>query len=216
MSGGVSLLAISLQLVIIFWVAERDRIPPGPACITIDKNFLKNPYLCYAICMEIRKPGKHEKDEIVQLYKKVQSLTGIPNPDHVSPDELEGRIYSDRAIEQYVVDHLGRIAGHALIELPDPGHIEAWKAGIGTEAPSTMIELGGAFVDPELKGLGIWTTLLVHRLKVIEEIGAIPVSATWTQNQHVKRTFQKHGGMEVGQQRLPAGDVSLFVFNHDK
>lgn len=166
--------------------------------------------------MKIRKPNDHEKDEIVQLYKKVQSLTGIPNPDHVSPDDLEGRIYSDRAIERYVISHLGRIAGHALIERPDPGHMEIWEAAIGSETQSAMIELGGAFVDPVLKGSGIWTALLVHRLKVIEEAGAIPVSATWVQNEHVKRTFQKHGGVEVGQQRLPAGEVSLFVFNRNE
>lgn len=166
--------------------------------------------------MNIRKPYEHERDEIVQLYKKVQSLTGIPNPDHVSPDDLEGRIYSKRVLGQYVIDYMGGIAGHALIELPDPGHTEVWKAAIGAEKQSRMIELGGAFVDPELKGLGIWTTLLVHRLEVIEEASAIPVSATWAQNHHVKRTFQKHGGMEVGQQRLPAGDVSLFIFNHNK
>jgi GNAT superfamily N-acetyltransferase len=163
--------------------------------------------------MEIRKPDEHEKNEIVQLYKKVQLLTGIPNPDYVSPDDLEGRIYSERAIERYVIDHLGRIAGHALIELPDPGHVDVWKAAIGTDAQSTMIELGGAFVDPTLKGLGVWTALLKHRLEVINEIDAIPVSATWTQNHHVKRTFQKYGGEEVGRQRLPAGEVSLFVFS---
>lgn len=166
--------------------------------------------------MEIRKPLEHEKDEIVQLYKKVQSLTGIPNPDYVSPDDLEGRIYSERAIERYVVSHLGRIAGHALIELPDPGHTGIWKAAIGPASQSPMLELGGAFVDPALKGMGMWTALLEHRLQAIEERDAIPVSATWVQNQHVKRTFQRYGGVEVGQQQLPAGEVSLFVFNRNE
>jgi GNAT superfamily N-acetyltransferase len=163
--------------------------------------------------MEIQRANPEDKDEIVRLYKRVQSVTGIPDPEHIAPDELEGRIYSDRAIERYTIRHLGRIAGHGLIEHPDPGHEEIWRAGLSSNADDTLIELGGAFVDPDLKGLGMWTALLEYRLDIIKGINAVPVSATWMQNEHVKRTFQKYGGQEVGQQQLPAGKVSLFVFN---
>lgn len=166
--------------------------------------------------MEIQRAKTEDRDEIVKLYKRVQLLTGIPNPEYVTPDELEGRIYSERAIERYTIRHLGKIAGHGLIEHPDPGHEEIWRAGLSSNTSGTLIELGGAFVDPDLKRLGMWTALLEYRLNVIKEADAVPVSATWVQNEHVKRTFQKYGGQEVGQQQLPAGRVSLFVFNPDE
>ena len=172
--------------------------------------------LCYDNAMEIRTANINEKDEIISLYKKVQAKTGIPNPQYVSPDDLEGRLYSERAIERYVVTYLGKIAGHGLIELPDPGHFDIWHAGLGGNQGEQMIELGGAFSDPDLKGRGLWTSLLEYRLDIIRDKLATPVSATWMQNEHVKRTFRKFGGEEVGKQSLPAGDVSLFVFGNDK
>lgn len=162
--------------------------------------------------MDIQIAEAADKDEIVRLYKKVQATTGIPNPEYVSPDDLEGRIYSERAIERYTVRHRGMIAGHGLIEHPDPGHMDLWRAGMSSHTGDAIVELGGAFVDPDLKGLGMWTALLEYRLNVIKKLDAVPVSATWIQNEHVKRTFLKYGGEEVGQQQLPAGRVSLFVF----
>lgn len=172
--------------------------------------------LYYTYTMEIRTANLSEKDEIVCLYKKVQAKAGIPNPRHVSPDDLEGRIYSERAIERYVVTYLGKIAGHGLIEFPDPGHLDIWRIGLGQNQGEQMIELGGAFTDPELKGCGLWTSLLEYRLDIIRDKAVTPVSATWMQNEHVKRTFRKFGGEEVGRQSLPAGDVSLFVFDNGK
>lgn len=162
--------------------------------------------------MDIRIANAEDKDEIVKLYQRVQSITGIPNPAYVSPDELEGRIYSERAIERYALRHDGKIAGHGLIEHPDPGHEDIWRAAL-SDSSQTLIELGGAFVDPNLKGLGLWTALLEHRLNIIKRLKAVPVSATWSQNTHVMRTFQRYGGKEVGQQQIPAGKVSLFIFD---
>jgi GNAT superfamily N-acetyltransferase len=164
--------------------------------------------------MDIQTATFSDKDEIITLYKRVQSITGIPNPEYVSPDDLEGRIYSERALERYTVRHLGKIAGHALIERPDPGHEEIWKSGLPPKAAGTpLLELGGAFVNPDFKGLGLWTALLEHRLNIIKGLNAIPVSATWMQNEHVMRTFKRYGGEEVGRQQLPAGWVSLWVIS---
>lgn len=59
--------------------------------------------------MDIQIANDEDKDEIVKLYKRVQSITGIPNPAYVSPNDLEGRIYSERAIERYAVRHLGKL-----------------------------------------------------------------------------------------------------------
>ena len=166
--------------------------------------------------MDIQIADAKDKDEIVKLYQRVQSITGIPNPAYVSPHDLEGRIYSERAIERYTIRHCGSIAGHGLIERPDPGHEEIWRAGLPSNSSTELIELGGAFVDPDFKGLGLWTALLEHRLNVIKDLNAVPVSATWIQNVHVMRTFQRYGGEEVGQQQLPAGRVSLFVFDTNR
>lgn len=163
--------------------------------------------------MDIQIADAEDKDEIVKLYQRVQSLTGIPNPAYVSPDDLEGRIYSERALERYTIRHDGRLAGHGLIERPDPGHEEIWRAGLSSDSSTELLELGGAFVDPDFKGLGLWTALLEYRLNIINGLKAVPVSATWMQNTHVMRTFQRYGGKEVGQQQLPAGMVSLFVFD---
>ena len=72
--------------------------------------------------------------------------------------------------------------------------------------------MGAAFVEPALSGRGIWTALLHHRIKAIRETSAYPVTATWSVNEHVKRTFRSHGGMYATRQSTPLGEVDLFVF----
>ena len=72
--------------------------------------------------------------------------------------------------------------------------------------------MGGAFVEPKLRRLGIWTALLLHRIEVIREMDAIPVTATWSINDHVKRKFEVFGGIHAGHQTTQNGDVDLFVF----
>lgn len=102
--------------------------------------------------MEIRSAKPDDRAEIVALYKKVQAATGIPDPRYVPPDTLEGRIYQERSLNQYVAVVEDRISGHGMIELADPGHLDTWLAGLPISHHGRLLELGGAFVDPEQSG----------------------------------------------------------------
>lgn len=162
--------------------------------------------------MEIRKAEVIDRIEIVELYQKSQAASGIPNPFYNPPSELGQKLYDRKAIERYVAVEAGRIVGHGLIEEPNSENISLWLTGISNKNIPLM-ELGGDFVDPNYSKLGIWTALIIHRLNyVVERLDSIPVSATWSQNEHVKRTFRKLGGTEVAIKAVPEGEVSLFVF----
>ena len=162
--------------------------------------------------MEIRRAVASDKDEIVELYLKSQTATGIPNPTLNPPDELGQKLYNRHAIERFVAIEAGRIVGHGLIQEPNPDNVEFWLMGV-KDKNIPLIELGADFVDPDYMRRGIWTALLLHRLNyVVEEFDSVPVSATWDQNHHVKRSFIKYGGTVVGLKAVQEGMVRLFVF----
>lgn len=161
--------------------------------------------------MEIRVAKLTDKAEIIALYERSQDVTLLPDPTLTPRSELGQRLYERPALERYVATAVGTIIGHALIEPPNPNHVEIWRRSLGA-ADNTLIEMGGAFVEPALSGQGIWTSLLLHRIDLIRKRSAIPVSATWSVNEHVKKTFQKYGGVQAGRQSTRFGDVELFVF----
>lgn len=162
--------------------------------------------------MEIRKAHDSDRPEIVELYLKSQAATGIPNPTFNPPGELGQKLYDRNAIARFVAIEAGRIVGHGLIQEPNPENTEFWLMGI-KDKNIPLIELGADFVDPDYMRRGIWTALLLHRLNyVVETFDSVPVSATWEQNHHVKRSFLKHGGTVVGLKAVREGMVRLFVF----
>jgi GNAT superfamily N-acetyltransferase len=142
-----------------------------------------------------------------------QEATGLPDPRFISPDELGNHLYARHALERCVAIEMGRIVGHALVELPNPEHLDIWRSGLDTTQSEVMLELGGAFVAPSLARSGIWSALLRHRLELVRtQYASTPVTATWSQNEHVKRKFIQLGGKEVGEKITDGGTVSLFVF----
>lgn len=162
--------------------------------------------------METRKATKIDRFEIVELYQKSQAISGIPNPIYFPPSELGQKLYDRKAIERFVAIEAGRIVGHGLIETPNPENISQWITGVNN-IHIPLVELGADFVDPDYSRQGIWTALLTHRLNFVrEQLESIPVSATWNQNEHVKKTFRKFGGIEVATKAVPEGKISLFVF----
>ena len=161
--------------------------------------------------MEIRVANASDASEIIRLYQSSQAATQIPNPKIYPPDILGKELYSRDAIERYVAVSAGRIIGHGLIEHPNPLSLPLWKGGI-EDANNYLIEFGGAFVEPTQMRKGVYSELLRFRLGVIRGLGAVPVSATWSQTTHVQRLFVKNGGREVATQRIPAGLLHLFIF----
>lgn len=161
--------------------------------------------------MIIREALPAEKSEIINLHERSQAATGLPNPLIIPPGELGSRLYAREAIKRYVATEAGIILGHGLIELPNDEHVSKWQEALNSPA-GKLIEIGGAFVDPDLSGRGIWTGLLLHRLTEIRKLSATPVTATWSHNEHVKRVFKKHGGIYAGTQDTQQGAVDLFVF----
>ncbi len=162
--------------------------------------------------MEIRKITESDRDEIVRLYQKSQAATHIPNPDFYPPDSLDTELYSRDALDRYVAVMDQKIVGHGLIENPNPISLDFWLNGMPPSNNARLLELGGAFVDPDFSRKGIYSELLSHRLNIIRKMGAIAVSATWITNIHVQRQFMKEGGEEVARQKVPAGVLCLFIF----
>lgn len=161
--------------------------------------------------MEIRIADLADKTEIITLYERSQNATGIPDPTLIPPGELGQKLYERHAFHRYIAIEAGRIVGHALTEEPNPAHAEKWRYAL-QESDDPLVEMGGAFVDPTLSGKGIWTGLLKHSIDVIGKSGAHPVTATWSTNEHVKRTLLSQGGINAGRQFTPLGSVDLFVF----
>lgn len=95
--------------------------------------------------------------------KKSQAATGTPDPEFFPPYTLENWIYAPRVLERFVAEQDGRIVGHALIEESNPDDLPLWRQNL--PPGFKLLELGGAFVDPDLMGQGIWTQLLEHRLR---------------------------------------------------
>ncbi|NCU37819.1 hypothetical protein EOL96_02035 [Candidatus Saccharibacteria bacterium] len=163
--------------------------------------------------MQIRKAESGDRNEIVDLYIRSQEATGLPDPDFLPVNKLGDHLYARHALERCVAIDMGRIVGHALVELPNPEHLKIWRNGLSAEQADKILELGGAFVEPTLGRAGIWTALLIHRLDLVRaKYENIPVSATWTCNDHVKKRFAKLGGKKVGEQLTGGGPVSLYVF----
>lgn len=161
--------------------------------------------------MEIRIALESERSEIVELYKRSQAATDIPNPKVYPPESLGDALYSRDAIERYVATSNETIVGHGLIEHPNPLSLSLWRSGVD-DREVDLIEFGGAFVEPSRLRNGIYSELLRQRLCVIRKLGAVPVSATWAQNVHVQEKFISAGGREVARQQISAGELRLFVF----
>ena len=160
--------------------------------------------------MVIREATIADKVRIIALYRKSQAATGLPDPLHFPPETLGMRLYDRKAVKRYVAEDKGTIIGHGMVELPNPENIQVWNRIINNKK-LTMLEIGGAFVDPERSGEGIWSKLLQHRINYVKSVGAVPVSVTWSSNDHVKRTFYRLGGVEAGTRNLEVGSISLFV-----
>ncbi len=152
-----------------------------------------------------------DQAEIIALYERSQDATLLPDPTLLPRNELGQQLYDRPALERFVATAVGKIIGHALIESPNPNHVEVWRRSLDN-TDITLIEMGGAFVEPALSGQGIWTALLLHRIDFIRKQSAVPATATWSVNEHVKKTFQKYGGIQAGRQSTRFGDVDLFVF----
>lgn len=164
--------------------------------------------------MEIRLADLSDKQEIIDLYIKSQEATGIPNPEIVPADMLGELLYCRNALARYVAKVDGMIVGHGLNEPPNPLQVPVWKSALKTSQMSTpMIQLGGAFVHPDFARQGIWSEITSLRLSEARALGAIPVSATWEQNTHVRRKFEEFGGREIEIQDIPEGRIALFVFD---
>jgi N-acetylglutamate synthase-like GNAT family acetyltransferase len=161
--------------------------------------------------MMIRKAEISDRESILELYERSQLATGLPDPEIYPPNELIKNLYNRRVIERFVAVEAGRIVGHALIEEPNPVHQTDWLDAL-SNPDSRLIEMGGAFVDPTLARQGIWTSLLLHRINLIKNNEAFPVTATWSVNVHVKRTFKANGGVHAGVHDSRLGVVDLFVF----
>lgn len=160
--------------------------------------------------MIIREATLNDKLEIISLYKRSQLATGLPDPALIPPEELGDRLYARNAIGRYVAVDDQAIVGHGLIEPANQDHLSEWQRAIGA-SQSELIELGAAFVEPSKTGNGIWSALLAYRLDIVRRMGAIPVSVTWSVNEHVKSHFIKLGGNEIAQKITDAGDISIFV-----
>lgn len=158
----------------------------------------------------IREALMVDKEKIIALYRKSQLATGLPNPIHYPPETLGMKLYDRKAVKRYIAEENGTIIGHGMVEIPNPDNVQVWSS-ILNDKNSKMLELGGAFVDPDRSGEGIWSKLLNHRIEYVKSVGAVPVSATWSSNDHVKRIFYKLGGVEAGTKKLPVGSISLFV-----
>ena len=163
--------------------------------------------------MLIRPATESDRPTIAEIYRKSQAFTGIPNPEYFPPDQLEELLYNRDAIERLVAEVSGKVVCHTLIEHPNPEHIEKWESGFKVKSDLKFLELGGSFIDPYFSRHGIWSALFYRSLLMAHQYPAIPVSATWVQNDHVKRKFVSFGGREVGTQTIPAGSLSLFVFD---
>ncbi len=161
--------------------------------------------------MEIRLARPDDRDEIVSMYERSQEATGLPYPQHVPKMELGKRLYARAAIHRYVAVDKQKIVGHGLIEYANQSHITEWQAALDYPT-APLLEMGGAFVEPTLGRLGIWTALLSHRIDVIRDTGATPVSVTWAQNEHVKKKFITFGGIITCRKPTAHGDVDLFIF----
>ncbi len=159
--------------------------------------------------MIVREAMACERDEIVALYESSQRATGLPDPRVVPPQELGEKLYARRAIGRYVAADASGIHGHGLIEPANPEHMNEWHAAAGG---ATFIELGGAFVDPERSGEGIWSELLAYRLNIVRSLGAVPVSVTWASNAHVMRGFERSGGRELARKTAALGAISIYMF----
>ena len=161
--------------------------------------------------MEIREAAPKDRQEVVDLYIRNQKATGLPDPRAIPADELGDKLYERNAIRRYVAVEAGRIVGHGLVEVANPDHEESWRDALNN-CSGQLLEMGGAFVEPMLGRRGIWTALLSHRLKAIRDCDAIPVAATWSENDHVKRKFAAHGGVSAGLAYTQHGAVDLFAF----
>lgn len=162
--------------------------------------------------MIIREALPRDRPEITALYVSSQMATGVPSPEFCPPEQLGDRLYARQAIGRFVaVSCRDVIVGHGLIEYPNPEHIEQWRSDADSEV-TEFIELGGAFVDLELSGNGIWSALLAYRLEIVRAAGAVPVSVTWDSNHHVMRHFARVGGREVGRKSTAMGAVCLYRF----
>jgi hypothetical protein len=162
--------------------------------------------------MEIRLADIADKANIIALYERSQAASGIPDPAYTLPEELGTQLYGRNALARFVVMQTGVIIGHTMIEHANQIHCPQWQTAIGP-SNKTLLEIGGAFVEPTSTRQGVFGSLLSRCLKVIrEDHQAVPVSATWSANEHVMRTFARQGGVDIGTKATERGEIHLFIF----
>ena len=161
--------------------------------------------------VSIRRATEADRQAIVDTYVLSQEATGCPDPSTCPPQLLGDRLYERLAVRRYVAESMGRVVGHGLVELPNTAHIPTWISGT-KRRPEQLLELGGAFVHPDFAGKGVWTKLLEHRLEYVRSLTKVAVAATWLQNDHVMRVFERYGAERVGQTATPNGNVVLYRF----
>ncbi len=177
-------------------------------------TFVRAFCFCYYDEMyRIRLAEPQEKPEIVALYQLSQADSGIPDPVVYPPATLGEDLFGRQTLERFVAVADDKIVGHGITEIPNPLSVAIWRQGLAQPTTKPLIEFGAGFVHPEYTRRGIHAALLVHRLQIIRDLGAVPVSTTWLQNVHVQKNFLAHGGREVGRQEIKAGTLCLFVFD---
>ena len=87
------------------------------------------------------------------------------------------------------------------------------KKSFTNHKPEQLLEMGGAFVHPDYAGQGVWTSLLEHRLDYVCSINKTAVTATWSQNEHVRRVFERSGAKYLGEKAVAGGDIALYRFD---
>lgn len=158
----------------------------------------------------IRTATAYDREQSVALYKKSQAATG--HPQFIPAEFLEHRLYEGPVVKRYVAERHGIILGHGLVERPNPHNVDDWTYGTDL-TKDDLLELGRAFVDPDHAGEGIGTRLLEVRLKFITDAGKVAVAATWFDNVHVMRMFERLGGVNVGDKSVTDGIISMYRFD---
>lgn len=160
----------------------------------------------------VRRARESDRAGIIDTYLTSQRMTGIPDPEYCPPEMLGDRLYQRLAVGRFVVEREGVIAGHGLVELPNSDNVRNWLEG-SKRKPEHLLELGGAFVHPEYTGQGIWSSLLERRLAFVRSAGKTAVTATWSQNEHVRRVLMRNGATQVGEKSVKGGEIALYRFD---
>ncbi len=157
--------------------------------------------------IEIREARPADRGEIEDLFERSRAASMVRGgPYYVSPGQGEDRVYvkNEEPAERCVAVMAGRIVGHGIIDTPSSDRFSSaerekiWMKRLGNPINARIVELRTACVDPDMRHNGIWSELLRYRLdRSFDVYGSTPVSAVRASDEHVKRTFRKHGGDEA-------------------